>query len=197
MKYKGKLKSLEEIVNSFVIQDVHTTFLKFVINNQDKIIEVIRLNDDSDEKFMANDRFCFLKENFSELEEIKENEVWKPETGERFFSIGCDGRIFASEMNNYDLSIDLIKNYNSFKTFEQAEQVKKVIKLAMAQMAWKLQNDDNITEYTTKYFIQSYANEYKVLYMDYVCSGDYTKVYFTSKEKAKQCLEFLKKEGLL
>ncbi len=192
MKYKGKLKSLEEIVNSFNVQDIHTTFLKFVINNQDKIIEVRRLNDDSDKKFVVNDRFCFLKENFSELEEIKENEVWKPEFNEEFFYISKDGRICKGVYDNR-LDDKFIKSFNCFKTKEQAEQVEKAQKLLRTQMAWKFQNDD---VENCKYSILK--DEYGKNETSFSLSITFlNNVKFSTQEKAEKCIEFLKKEGLI
>jgi hypothetical protein len=174
MKYKGRLKSLEEIIKNSDVLEINASFLKFVIDNQNKeLICVIKHNI----SFIVDGKFGFTKEDFSELEEIKKNEVWKPEIGEKYCFINSIGQ---SLQEKYEKSIDqnLFSNYNNFKTKEQSELVQKKIKLIMAQMEWKFQNDD----------IEKIENNWYL---------DLNKMYFSSEKKCDDCLKSLKKEGLL
>lgn len=195
MQYKGKFKSLEEIISKHSDTQVfNCKYIKFILENQNKEVIVEYIGGGF---IIVCLGFGFRKEDFETLEEIKENEVWKPKVNENYYFNDGNGLVFQDKYDTTDADEKTIKAFNVWKTKEQAEQVEKAQKLLRAQMAWKFQNDFKPNVNTKCWFIQYCGLEIKVLYMLSVPENDYTKVYFSSKEKAEQCLEFLKKEGLI
>ncbi len=197
MKYKGKVKNITELIKSFHEKETFTKdSVLALLSWADKEIEVVKNKD-----LFFCDIVTFRKEFFEKLEEIKDNEVWKPEMGERYFHIRNTGECSEAYNENSDTDKKFIKTFNIFKTFEQSEQVEKAQKLLRAQMAWKFQNDDvelNFkSDYIKKFFIKYNRedNKFEIGYSWRI--ENLNLVYFSSEEKAKQCLEFLKKEGLL
>lgn len=195
MKYIGKLKSIDKIIDSLQDNVIYAKeYLQMLKNLQNDKIEIKLLASTS--SVYTNGTRLFEKDLFESIEEIPEYEIWKPKTNESFFYQYVDGSIYVTKNDT-----QIVSNYNSFETKEQTENISKMQKLQRAQECWRLKNDnvelDWINYDKGKYYIQYLHQDktFKVYCNWYLQSLGV--IYFSTENKAKQCLEWLKNEALL
>lgn len=189
-KYIGKLKSFDKIIEKLSIDGFYTAdYIKVLFENSGTEIELI-------DGYYKN---CLLKKEwFSEIKEVEENEVWKPKQNERYYSIRSCGDFYYTELNNEsEYEKEILKNFGCWKTKEEAETVEKSMKLYRAMKRWSFDNDNgyefNLNKINWEILFNFENKKFEVLNVDCVNIA----VVFSSKEKAEQCLEWLKKEKLI
>lgn len=195
-KYIGKLKSFDKIIEKLSIDGFYTAdYIKVLFENSGTEIELI-------DGYYKN---CLLKKEwFSEIKEIEENEVWKPKQNERYYSIRSCGDFYYTELNNEsEYEKEILKTFGCWKTKEEAEKVEKSMKLYRAMKRWSFDNDNGYVAEAFKenYTIKALVDEktyFKVYYIEKETNNFCPfSVYFSTKEKAQQCLEFLNEEKLV
>ena len=192
-KYIGKLKSFDKIIEKLSIDGFYTAdYIKVLFENSGTEIELI-------DGYYKN---CLLKkELFSEIKEVEENEVWKPKLKEQYFYLDRNQAIKHTEYYECGFEEYTAEGYNCWKTKEEAETVEKSMKLYRAMKRWSFDNDNGYE------FIVGGCNiclcfnasspKYEVSDFPLWESNNFPLVHFSSREKATQCLEWLKKEKLI
>lgn len=214
-KYIGKLKSFKELMcmaddvdnNGTLWFKTDNIFMRIGITNnkKDNCGKEIQIFKTQIQDFDYEDEkgICYAKEWFSEIKEVEENEVWKPKQNERYCSINSLEGIMEEKNNFIKYDELLFQNYNYWKTQEEAETVEKSMKLYRAMKRWSFDNDNGYVAEAFKenYTIKALVDEktyFKVYYIEKETNNFCPiSVYFSTKEKAEQCLEWLKKEKLI
>ena len=212
-KYVGKMKSFKELMD--LAEDVDkkgTLWFKGRFQQQaigfgqelkclcGKTIEFINYNENGYD-YKDETPIYFLKEWFSEIKEVENNEVWKPKEGENYICLHPNGNNVCIEnfSSNYLYKKETIQSYNYWKTKEEAKIVERSMKLYRAMKRWSFCNDNGYEFIHSKRNTLIYYDTYEKKYSTQAFGNTKlnTEVYFSTEEKAKQCLEWLKKEGLL
>lgn len=196
-KYIGKLKSWGEIKKELKSVDNlwDIDFVVWLNDNEQKYVILKQFTDCS----FDNGEFIFTNNLFSEIKEIEQNEVWKPKDREQYYSVRSCGDFYLTELNNEsEYEKGILKSWGCWKTKEEAETVEKSMKLYRAMKRWSFDNDNGYE------FIQGNSNfclHYNTRIKIYEVSDwvwlYFTMVCFSSKEKAEQCLKWLKEEKLI
>jgi len=195
MKVKAKLKSLEEILDNDNIGTMYSkNYLKMLLDITGKEIVFEKI----DGKMMYNS--CDFDDKYFEY--IKPiDDIWKPALDEKYATIQSCGDIAFLHNEGFVSDDKRIKDYRIFKTQEQAFEIAKMNKLQRAMFAWRLQNDnvevDWNNENTSKHFI-NFNKKTKECFLDYKSyTQSICEIYFSTRNKADECLKWLKQEGLI
>jgi predicted AAA+ superfamily ATPase len=130
---------------------------------------------------------------------IKKDVVWKPEVHKDYWLVTPQG-VIVEHNNNSMWDEQTIDNYNAYKSEEDAELRAKQIRFGNAIHSWICHNDRDALELdftdinTNKYYI--YYNHYNKRF-SISCNfkeQDGHRIYFSTQDKAQQCLKDMSEE---
>jgi hypothetical protein len=121
----------------------------------------------------------------------KFNEVWKPKPGEKFWYID-DYIILEKYYKNYDGHNFIIENGNYFKTYEQAEQRAKEIKVYNLLKNFSLVNWDTELQDEFLWGIEYKDDRYNIVKVEGTIP--FLGIYFSSEKAGVEALRRYRKE---
>ena len=124
---------------------------------------------------------------------IKNSKKWKPKNTEKYFYIDCYGEIdYAVYDNNDEADVYGLFVNNCFKTKKEAEFRLEQIKVYNELKNFADENNDEIdwkNKYQEKYYFCLNHSDNSFLICDVEFAEDIGRIYFSSKELAKQAIK--------
>lgn len=127
------------------------------------------------------------------IEELKkaianmEEKAWKPEGEGKYYC--AEGLKVVSYNYNNQFDKDMISIGNYFKTKERAERALFEQNLRLKLRKFAEDNNDKINWGNTEKFYLMYNYDKKEIIYDYVYTGEFSQIYFSSKKQQKKQLK--------
>lgn len=192
-KYVGKLKPFKEIVKLYNTAYMHKHYIEFILENEGKEV-ICNLTSSG---LYTHGIFGLSVEYFEKVNPVVVG-TYQPDRGTCYNYIGCcfdTDKYFNTDSNMNNIMIDV---GNAFKSEEDCGEAANRLKRYLLEVSWSIQNDNGFKyKFGSEcWYLRKFSNGLKVIKYDTVNAYQDTIVYYSSRDKAEQCLQWLKSKGV-